>query len=160
MPCGGWPRTGRRPPPRKLRPGALPRHIYLVRTLGLLAAGFAMMAIAGLLAFIAWWLRTWRNERLRPALVVLARHVPWFAMMVAVTNVSANLEHHFKWPYLLTFATTMAVMYAIGIPWWRRAYPAIESALLRASQSALRAGVGIAIAVTVLASGAWAFVYR
>jgi hypothetical protein len=52
--------------------------IYLVRTLGLLAVVFAVMAIAGLLAFIAWWLRTWRNQRLRPALIFLTKHVLGF----------------------------------------------------------------------------------
>jgi len=40
--------------------------IYLVRALALLAAGFAVMAaVAGLLAFAAWWLKTRRSERLR-----------------------------------------------------------------------------------------------
>jgi hypothetical protein len=34
-----------------------------------------MIAIAGLLAFVAWWLKTWRSERLRPALIFLTEHV-------------------------------------------------------------------------------------
>jgi hypothetical protein len=134
--------------------------VYLVRTLGLLAAGFAIMAIAGLLAFFAWWLRTWRNERLRSALIFLTEHVPEFAMMVACIGLSIYLEDHFKWPTLLAFATTMAVMFAIGIPWWRWGYPAIERVLRRASQGALRGGVAVlAIAVIVLiAGGVWAYV--
>jgi hypothetical protein len=51
-------------------------------------------------------------------------------------------------------------MFAIRIPWWRWVYPAIERALLRASQAALRARVAVlAIVVTVLATGSvWAFV--
>ena len=47
-------------------------------------------------------------------------------------------------------------MFAIGIPWWRWIYPAIERALLRASHGALRAGVVLAIAVS--AGGVWAYV--
>ena len=50
--------------------------IYIVRTLGLLAVAFALMVTGGFLAFVAWWLRTWRNERLRPALVFPSGHVP------------------------------------------------------------------------------------
>jgi hypothetical protein len=57
-------------------------------------------------------------------------------------------------------AATLAVTFAIGIPWWRWIYPAIECALLRARHGALRSSVGIAIVVTVVASGAWAFVYQ
>jgi uncharacterized membrane protein len=40
--------------------------IYIVRTLWLLAA--ALVAISGLRALAAWWLKTWRGERLREAL--------------------------------------------------------------------------------------------
>jgi hypothetical protein len=132
--------------------------IYLVRTLGLLGAGLAMMAIAGLLAFSAWWLRTWRNERLRSALIFLTEHVPEFAMVAACIGLSIYLEDHCKWPWLLAYATTLAVMFAIGFPWWRWVYPAIERALLRASHGALRAGVAaLAIGLTVLiAGGVWA----
>jgi hypothetical protein len=53
--------------------------IYLVRTLGLLTVALVMMVAAGLLAFIVWWLRTWRSERLRPALIFLTKHVLGFA---------------------------------------------------------------------------------
>jgi hypothetical protein len=136
------------------------RDIYFVRTLGLLGAGLATMAIAGLLAFSAWWLRTWRNERLRSALIFLAEHVPWFAMTIAGIGLWIYLEDHFKWPALLAYATTMAVMFAISFPWWRVVYPAIERALLKASHGALRAGVAVlATAVMVLvARGIWAYV--
>jgi hypothetical protein len=135
--------------------------IYLVRTLGLLAVVLVMVVFAGLLAFAAWWLKTWRSERLRPALIFLTEHVPEFAMMTACIGLSIYLEDHFKWPTLLAFATTMAVMFAIGTPWWRWGYPAIERALRRASNGALRAGVAmLAIAVTVsIAGGVWAHVY-
>jgi hypothetical protein len=124
------------------------------------AVALIIIAIAGLLAFSAWWLRTWRNERLRSALIFLAEHVPWFAMTIAGIGLSIYLEDHFKWPTLLAIATTLAVTFAIGIPWWRWLYPAIERALLRASHGALRAGVAVlAIAVTVLvAGGVWAHV--
>jgi len=133
---------------------------YFVRTLGLLAVVLAIMAIAGLLTFIAWWLKTWRNERLKPALVFLARHVPWLAMLAAGINLSVCLEDRFRWPTWLAFATTWAVTFAICIPWWRWVYPAIEHALLRASQGTLRARVVLAIAVTVLAAGGvWAYGY-
>jgi hypothetical protein len=47
--------------------------IYLVRSLGLVAVTLIMMAMAGILAFAAWWLKTWRGERLRPALVFSLR---------------------------------------------------------------------------------------
>ena len=45
------------------------------------------------------------------------------------------------------------VTFAICIPWWRWVNPAIEHALLRASQCTLRARVVLAIAVTLLAAG-------
>jgi hypothetical protein len=50
--------------------------------------------------------------------------------------------------------------FAIGVVWWRWVYPAIERGLLRASPSALRAGVAVlTTAVTVLvAGGVWAYV--
>jgi hypothetical protein len=135
--------------------------IYLVRTLGLLAVGLVLVAIAGLLTLAAWWLRTWRGERLRPALIFLTQLVPWFAMMAVGYGLSKYLEECLKWPSLLTSVTILPVTFAICIPWCRWMYPAIERALLRASQGALRAGVGIALAVIVLtAGGAWAFVYH
>jgi hypothetical protein len=135
------------------------RDIYFVRTLGLLGAGLAIMAIAGLLAFAIWWLRTWRNERLRSAVIFLSEHVPEFAMVAACIGLSIYLEDHWKCPWLLAYATTMAVMFAILFPWIRWAYPAIERALLRASHGALRAGAALAIALTLLVAGAlWAHV--
>jgi hypothetical protein len=118
--------------------------IYLVRTLGLIAAAWVMMAIAGVLALAAWWLRTWRGERLRPALMFLSEHVPWLAMMAACSALSVYLEDHLAWPWLLAFATTFAVIFAISIPWWRWVYPAMKRGLLRASHGALTAGVIVA----------------
>jgi hypothetical protein len=38
-----------------------------------LTAALVVMAIAGLLALAAWWLKTWRGERLRPALISLTK---------------------------------------------------------------------------------------
>jgi len=91
------------------------------------------------------------------ALIFLTEHVLWFAMSVAGIGLFISLEDHFKWPALLAYATTSAVTFAIGIPWWRWPYPAIERAILRASHGALRAGVAVfAIAVTVsVAGGDW-----
>ena len=131
--------------------------IWFVRTLGLLAVGFAMMVIAGLLAFAAWLLKTWRSERLRPALIFLTECVPWLATMAGF-GLAVNLEDRFKWPGLLTIAATWVMALAISIPWWRWAYPAIERALLRASHLALRGGVVLTIAVTVVAGVVWAYV--
>jgi hypothetical protein len=134
--------------------------VYLVRTLGLVGAAFAMIAIGGLLTFVAWWLRTWRNERLRPALVFLAGHVPWFGMLAAAIGVSVYLEDHSQWPHLLALAAGWVVAFAIGTSWYRWAHPAVVRVLLQASHGALRAGVAVlAIAVSVLATGSvWAYV--
>jgi hypothetical protein len=134
--------------------------VYLMRTLGLLAAGFALAAIAGLLVFAAWWLKTWRSERLRPALIFVTEHVFGFGILAACIGLSIHLEDSLKWPMWLVLATTWAAMFVIGIPWWRWGYPAIERALRRASNDALRAGVAVlAIAVTILVAGSvWAHV--
>jgi hypothetical protein len=133
--------------------------VYLMRTLGLLAAGFAMVAVAGLLAFAAWWLRTWRGERLRPALIFMTEYVPWFAMTTAGIGLSIYLEDHFKWPTLLVFGTTIAVTFAISVLWWRSVYPTIQRALLRASHSALRAGVVVLTMTVLVAGGVWAYIF-
>src|SRR5262245_17752155 len=55
--------------------------VYVVRTLGLLVAAFLLVPLACLFKFLAWWLKTWRRERLRPALAFLAQHVPLIAML-------------------------------------------------------------------------------
>jgi hypothetical protein len=57
--------------------------IYLERSFGLVAVTLIIMAMAGVLGFAAWWLKTWRGERLRPALVFLSQHVPWLMMLAA-----------------------------------------------------------------------------
>jgi hypothetical protein len=107
---------------------------------------------------LAWWLKTWNGERLRPALVFLTE--PLIAMLAAIMGVSASLESHFKWPNMLALAGASVLMLAIGIPWCRWAHPAIERTLLHASKSALKVGVAmLATVVTVLATGGvWAFV--
>jgi len=135
--------------------------VLLVRTLGVLAVVLLVMPLIALLAFVAWWLKTWRSERLRPALILLTEYVPSLAMMAASIGLWAYLEDRFKWPTLLSFATSLGVMFAMSIPWWCWLYPGIRQALLRASQGALRAGVAIlAIAVTVLIAGSvWANSY-
>ena len=113
--------------------------------------------ILGPIIFARWWIRTWHGERLRPALIFLIEHMPEFAIMAACIGLSAYLEDRLKWPTLLALA---AKMFAIGIPWWRWAHPAIEGALRRASNGGLRAGVAVLmIAVTVLVAGSfWAHV--
>jgi hypothetical protein len=77
-------------------------------------------------------------------------------MMALGIGLLAYLEDRLKWPSLLAYATSLALIFAICIPWWARAYPAIERALLRACHGALRAGVVLAIAVS--AGGVWAYV--
>jgi hypothetical protein len=102
--------------------------IYLVRSFGLVAVTLIMMAMAGALAFAVWWLKTWRGERLRPALVSLTQGVPWFAIM----RLLAYLDHRFFKPnlaslsaaqtmigFLAMLAVTSAAMVTICIPWWR-----------------------------------------
>jgi peptidoglycan/LPS O-acetylase OafA/YrhL len=42
--------------------------VYFGRTLALVAVALVIVAAALLLKFVAWWLKTWRSERLRPAL--------------------------------------------------------------------------------------------
>jgi hypothetical protein len=132
--------------------------VYFVRTLALFAVALVIVVATALFTFISWWLKTWRGERLRPALVFLNKHVPWFVVMAVCIGLSAYLEHRLKWPSLLAYAASWPVMLAVGIPWLRWLYPPIERALLRASHGALRAGVAaLAIAVTVLATGGvWA----
>jgi hypothetical protein len=103
--------------------------IYLVRTLGLVAVAFIMIAIAGLLAFAAWWLKSWRGERLRPALILLTKYVPWFVIVVACNGLWSYLEKRFGWSIGLALTTTAATIFAISLPWWRWVYPAIERAL-------------------------------
>ena len=116
------------------------------------------MPLFGLLTLLAWWLKTWRSERLRPALVFLIEYVPMFAIGAASIGLCVYLEERFKWS--IAFAAAMAFMFAIVIPWYRWAYPLIVRALLQASRGALRAGVAVlGIVVTVLATGGvWAFV--
>jgi hypothetical protein len=117
--------------------------------------------ILGPIIFARWWIRSWHSERLRPVLIFLIEHVPEFAIMAACIGLSAYLEDRLKWPTLLALAATFAVMFALGFPWWRWVYPAIERTLLRASHGALKAAVAmLAIAVTVsIASGVWVKVY-
>src|SRR5262249_25942921 len=78
--------------------------VYLVPSLGLLAAAVALMAIGRLLAFVAWWLRTWRNERLRPALVFLSGHFPWLAGTGTYICLVVYLEDRLTWPHFLASA--------------------------------------------------------
>jgi hypothetical protein len=147
--------------------------IYFVRTLGLMAAVLVMMSIGGLLAFAAWWLKTWRADRLRPALVSLAKGPPLFATMCLV----AYLDHRFIKPSLPSLsvaqaiisvsailAVTTAAIITICVPWWRWVQPVIERAVLRASRGALRAGVAVAIAVILSAGGGvwarWAYAHH
>jgi hypothetical protein len=69
---------------------------YLVRTLVLVAAALIMMIAGGLFAFAAWWLKTWRGERLRPALLFLSQGVPWLAVIAASMSLIMYLENRLK----------------------------------------------------------------
>jgi hypothetical protein len=51
-----------------------------------------MIGVAGLLKLTAWWLKTWRGERLRPALIFLTEHVPWFAIVPVGFGLSKYTE--------------------------------------------------------------------
>jgi hypothetical protein len=53
--------------------------VYFGRTLALVAVALVIVAGAVLLKFVAWWLKTWRSERLRPALLFLTEH-GWLVM--------------------------------------------------------------------------------
>jgi hypothetical protein len=147
--------------------------IYLVRSLGLVAVASIMMAMGGVFTFAVWWLKTWRGDRLRPALMSLTKGLPWFATLCLV----AYLDHSFFKPnlaslsvtqtmmaFLALLAVTSAVMVTICIPWWRWVQPAVERAVVRANIGALRAGVAVAIAVIILAGGGvwglWAYAHH
>jgi hypothetical protein len=133
---------------------------YLVRTLVLVAAALIMMTAGGLFAFAAWWLKTWRGERLRPALLFLSQGVPWLAMMAASMGLIMYLENRLKWPSLVASAAAWVVPFAIIAPWYRWAHPAIVRVLMQANHGAMRAGVAVlAIALSILATGGvWAYV--
>jgi len=127
---------------------------YLVRTLGLVTAALIMMITGGIFALAAWWLKTWRGERLRPALLFLSQGVPWLAMMAASIGLIMYLENRLKWPSLVAFAAASVVPFAIIAPWYRWAHPAIVRVLMQASHGTLRAGVAVlAIALSILATG-------
>jgi hypothetical protein len=100
--------------------------VIVVRTLGLLAVVLLVMPLAWFLKLLAWWLKTWRSERLRPVLVLLNEHVPLFAMLAATISLSVYLEKYLKWPNMLARAAASVLMLAICFPWWRWAHPAIE----------------------------------
>src|SRR5262245_39805811 len=119
-----------------------------------------MMISGGLFAFAAWWLKTWRGERLRPALLFLSQGVPWLAMMAASMGLIMYLENRLKWPSLVASAAACVVPFAIIAPWYRWAHPAIVRVLMQASHGALRASVAVlAIALSILATGeVWAYV--
>jgi hypothetical protein len=117
--------------------------VLVVRTFGILAVVLLVMPLAWLLKLLVWWLKTWRSERLRPALVFLTEHVPLFEMLAATMGLSVYLEKNFKWPNMLALAAASVLMLAIGIPWCRWAHPAIERTLQRASNSALKVGVAV-----------------
>jgi hypothetical protein len=91
------------------------RHLPRADDGTLLAVAFAMIAVAGLLGFASWWLRTWCGERLRPALIFLTHHAPR-SVIASGAGLSAYLEDRFEWPTLFAFATTLAVVFAICIP--------------------------------------------
>src|SRR5262249_20288888 len=133
---------------------------YFMRALGMMAVGLLMLPLGVLLTMLAWWLKTWRSERLRPALVFLMEYVPMFAMGTASIGLCVYLEDRAKWPYMLAFAAAMTFTLATVFPFYRWAYPVMKCALLQANNHALRTGTTVlAIVMLVLASGGvWAFV--
>jgi len=135
--------------------------VFLMRAVGLMAVGLLIVPLVGLLTLLAWWLKTWRSERLRPTLVFLSEHVPMFAMVAASLGLSVYLEDRAKWPYMLAFAAAMAFTLATVFPFYRWAYPVMKCALLQASHRALRTGTAVlVIAMLVLATGGvWAYVH-
>src|SRR5215470_17096064 len=65
--------------------------VFLMRAVGLMAVGLLIVPLVGLFTLLAWWLKTWRSERLRPTLVFLSEHVPMFAMVAASLGLSVYL---------------------------------------------------------------------
>jgi hypothetical protein len=65
--------------------------VFLMRAVGLMAVGLLIVPLVGLLTLLAWWLKTWRSERLRPALVFLMEHMPMFAMVAASLSLSLSV---------------------------------------------------------------------
>src|SRR5215467_2949222 len=66
--------------------------VYLVRTLGLVAVALVMVAIAGFLTCVAWWLRTVPGEHLRSAQAWSANTLPPIAIMGAAITAGAMIE--------------------------------------------------------------------
>jgi len=133
--------------------------IFLIKYGVLSALTVLAGIILGPIIFARWWIRTWRSERLRPALIFLTEHLPGFAIIAGCIGLDAYLEDRCKWPTLLALATAFAVMCSIGIRWWKWLHPAIERTLRRASNGALKAGAVLAVALTLLvAGGVWAHV--
>src|SRR5262249_4002189 len=91
--------------------------VYFIRTLWLLAAALIIMAIAGALMLTKWWLKTWRRERLRPALVFVAEQLATVTLITACVGVGEYLEKHLKWPGLLAFAVSLIVAVALSFPY-------------------------------------------
>jgi hypothetical protein len=110
--------------------------IYFIRTLWLLAAVLIIMAVAGALTLTKWWLKTWRRQRLRPALAFVSEQVASVTLMAACVGVGEYLEKHLKWPLLLAFVVSLVVAVALSIPYWRWAVPAIRRVFLRATDQA------------------------
>jgi len=63
--------------------------VYLVRSLGLVGAALVMATVAGLLTFVAWWLRTLPGERLRSAHAWSAKTLPPIGIMGAAITAGA-----------------------------------------------------------------------
>jgi hypothetical protein len=110
--------------------------VYFIRTLWLLAAALTIVTVVGALTLTKWWLKTWRQERLRPALAFVSELVASVTLMAACVGVGEYLEKHLKWPLLLAFVVSLVVAVALSIPYWRWAVPAIRRALLRSSDQA------------------------
>jgi len=92
--------------------------VYLVRSLGLVGAALVMATVAGLLTFVAWWLRTLPGERLRSAHAWSAKTLPPIGIMGAAITAGAMIEHRVTGRSVLVECATMIVgMLLIGAYW-------------------------------------------
>jgi hypothetical protein len=91
--------------------------VYLVRSLGLVAAVLVMAIVAGLFTFAAWWLRTTPGERLRSAWS--AKALPPIAIIGAAMTAGVMIETRVTGRSVLVQCATMIVgMLLIGAYHW------------------------------------------
>jgi hypothetical protein len=93
--------------------------VYVVRTLGLVAVALVMVAIAGFLTCVAWWLRTMPGERLRAALAWSAKTLPPITIMGAAITAGAMIEIRATGRSMLVQCATMVVGMLLIWAYWR-----------------------------------------